>query len=1228
MQGGKIALTDHAYRDRVEPKTLVDILRQRARQQPEKLGFTFLGDREEQETTLTYCELDLRARTISGSLIRRGLRGERALLLYPPGLDFIAGFFGCLYAGLIAVPAYPPRPKRTIKRLEAIATDAEAKVALTTRSVLSSLEQILAQTPALSSMTWLASDAPEGDPVDPSAEYDSSGDALAFLQYTSGSTGKPKGVMLTHANLIHNASLVRAFCEHGDNDKYVSWLPAFHDMGFMSGILQPLYSGIPVVLLSPAAFLQHPFKWLNAISRYRATTSGGPNFAYDLCVRKITPADRASLDLTSWTIAFNGAEPIRKQTLEQFAETFKPCGFRKEAFYPCYGLAEATLIVTGGRKGRGPVVRGFEASALGEGRAVEAAHDNQSQHFLVSCGRTSQDERVVIAHPETTAKCLPGEVGEIWVCGPSVGQGYWNKAVESEEMFRANTVDGMEGPFLRTGDLGFVHDGELFVAGRIKDLIIIRGVNHYPQDIESTVENSHPALRPGCGAAFSIESDGEERLVVVQEVDNSKKAELSDITDSIRQSVAERHELQLYAAVLVKPATIPKTSSGKIQRFECRKQFLEGKLEEVHRSILEDYSRPSPEESLIRKALLAIEPQKRLPVAESYILEQAARVLRLSTARLLPQQPLSALGLDSLMAVELKNQIESDLRITVSASKLLGGASTREVALLVLDQLKPLSLSLPTVSDSAHATANEYPLSFTQKALWFFYQLAPESAAYNIAFAIRISSRIDAAALERAFQALVDRHSCLRTTFTAQGGQPIQRVQDHLQGYITKVSANAFGRDELIGAITEEAYRPFDLERGPAFRFTLFTQSPEEHVLLLAVHHIVIDGWSFWVLLDELSELYEAHAGGAQPLLPAPAFKYSDYVYWQHDMVEGEEGERLFEYWKQALSGDLPSLDLPTSRPRPPIQTYSGASYGFKLDYKLVSRVKELASSSGATAYMILLAAFQILLHRHTGQDDIIVGSPISARGRAEFEEVVGCFFNAVVLRADFSRDMTFAEFLGQVRARVLEALDYQEYPSHLLVERLQPIRDPSRPPLFQATFILQKQHRQSRAQVSFEPTEPPAKSTGLALSFVPIERRYARMELELEMIEADEVIHAWLHYNTDLFDAQVIARMSGHYRTLLEGVVANPNQRLSDLALLTEAEINDLLAEQTLDLDPCDYSGIEELFLEQVKKTPEKVAAVYDNNLITFGALNKRSEHLAALISKLVKGHEQSNER
>jgi len=564
---------------------LVELLRSRAYHQPEQRAYIFLGDGENESGDLTYGELDRRARAIGAWLQSLDTKGKRALMLYPPGLEFIAAFFGCLYAGVIAVPAYPPRRNRPMPRILSIVADVQASVALTTTEVMADIEQRLVHATALSAMRWQATDNIAKDFALTWQSPAVSKNTLAFIQYTSGSTSTPKGVMVDHGNLLHNLTYAKFFLENDANEVGGTWLPSFHDMGLIGGILQPLYSGYPCYLMPPVAFLQRPIRWLQMISRYKITNSGGPNFAYDLCVKKITPEQRTTLDLSSWTLVYNGAEPIRQSTLDQFARTFEPCGFQWNAFKPCYGLAEATLMVSFGRRNHdAPVFCKAETEALERNRILAARDDDTGARTLVASGRFYEDyTKVVIAHPESLRQCAPDEIGEIWLQGPSVTQGYWNRPEETEQIFRAHLADTDDGPFLRTGDLGFIKDGWLYITGRLKDMVIIAGRNHYPQDLEFTAESSHPALRSGSSAAFSVDDDGVERLFVVCEVKREyyRKLNIKEVVGAIREAIAGEHELRAHEVHLIMPETIPKTSSGKIQRRACKARLLAGELELV-----------------------------------------------------------------------------------------------------------------------------------------------------------------------------------------------------------------------------------------------------------------------------------------------------------------------------------------------------------------------------------------------------------------------------------------------------------------------------------------------------------------------------------------------------------------------------------------------------------------------------------------------------------------------
>ncbi|WP_461947896.1 fatty acyl-AMP ligase, partial [Nostoc sp.] len=572
---------------------LIEILNYRAQYQPDKQAYIFLENGETESGSLTYGELDRQARAIAQALTcqfaarLQSWQGERALLLYPSGLEFITAFFGCLYAGVVAVPVYPPRRNQKLSRLLSIVNDAQAKIALTTSSILADINQKWEEEiELLTQLKWVATDTIEANRGEFTPKLVTP-ESLAFLQYTSGSTGTPKGVMVTHGNIIHNQQLIQQSFDHSEQTIFVGWLPLFHDMGLIGNVLQPMYLGIPCILMPPVAFLQKPIRWLQVISKYRATTSGGPNFAYDLCVNKVQPEQLANLDLSSWDLAFNGAEPIRAETLEQFGQKFAQCGFNYNAFYPCYGMAETTLFTTGGDKNHLPVIQGVKSGELEQNSVVESEISSSESRLFVGCGRTYMDMKVSIVNPESLTRCEKGQVGEIWVSGGSVASGYWNRPEATQETFQAYLKDTGEGPFLRTGDLGFLQHGELFVTGRLKDVIIIRGRNHYPQDIELTVEKSHPALRTVCGAAFTVEDKGQERLVVVQEVERSflRKLNAKEVIGNIRQAVTWEHELEVYAVLLLKPGSIPKTSSGKIQRHACWAGFLAGSLD-----VVEDWS--------------------------------------------------------------------------------------------------------------------------------------------------------------------------------------------------------------------------------------------------------------------------------------------------------------------------------------------------------------------------------------------------------------------------------------------------------------------------------------------------------------------------------------------------------------------------------------------------------------------------------------------------------------
>ena len=557
----------------------------------------FGSDGKKTETNITYQELDLQARTIASYLQKQNLSGTRVLLIYPSSLEFISAFFGCLYAGVTAVPVHQPRPKQKLSNLANIINDCSPQAILSLDNSIDNLKSYLSDRLNFKHLQYIPTDRFTGGENRPTS-FEATPQKLAFLQYTSGSTGKPKGVMITHSNLLHNCEIIKRNFGHNSNSRIVIWLPNYHDMGLIGGIISPIYTNSSCLLMSPIVFLRQPWQWLQAISDYKATTSGAPNFAYELCLRRITPEQKKNLDLSSWDLAFIGAETIRSETIKEFTTKFADCGFKEGAFYPCYGLAEATLMVTGGIKGHVPRVIQINTDELSKNEVGELTpkslkgnningynppNDENNSKKIVSCGEINSGQEVVIVDPDTQKQCENDRVGEIWVSSESVAQGYWQKSELTKETFQANITDDRNRQFLRTADLGFIKDNHLYVTGRCKDVVIIRGRNYYPQDIELTAQQAHSALKVDAGATFSVEIDRQERLIIVQEVDRThlRKLNIDEVKQGVKSAISQEYGLQLHELVLIKPTSIPKTSSGKIKRHLCKTKYLQNTLQVV-----------------------------------------------------------------------------------------------------------------------------------------------------------------------------------------------------------------------------------------------------------------------------------------------------------------------------------------------------------------------------------------------------------------------------------------------------------------------------------------------------------------------------------------------------------------------------------------------------------------------------------------------------------------------
>ena len=770
--------------DTLGPRDLVTLLDLRARLQPQKTALAFLSRGHNETARITYSELDQKARAIAARLQRsRGFAPQaRALLLYPAGLDYVEAFFGCLYAGVIAAPAYPPGSQHR-QRLQAIVADASPAFIMTTTEIEARFSQDRSLGLGRNEALWLSTDRVAYEDAQDWVSYQPASQNIAFLQYTSGSTGNPRGVKVTHSNLIANQQIIRDSFGHDEQSTLVGWLPLYHDMGLIGNVLQPLFVGASAHLMSPLAFLERPLRWLQAVSTYRAHTSGGPNFAYDLCARKITQEQKKSLDLSCWKIAFSGAEPVRASTLDRFAEAFAECGFDRRAFFPCYGLAEGTLVLTAPTRGVACTLHYADRASLEKNKVVPPS--GRSAVALVSCGRAWNGHRVRIIDPSSLTPCADDEVGEIWVSGPSIAAGYWNCPQETSETFEARVEDSPHQTFLRTGDLGFMSRGEIFITGRLKDLIIIAGRNYYPQDFERVLDETIDGVKPGCSAAFSVTIEDAEAVVIVTELDRGEGRERGLDTQGatalfarIRENVSSVCDVGPAEIVILRPGAIPRTSSGKVRRAECRRLYLDDRLDVVARSgalaaaTADGFESPEAltpgVNATLRQAFAMVAPEQRIQLATSLLISEASRILRTPSSQLGKNSRLLSCGLSSLGALELKHAIDALIGAETPLAPYLGDATIAEIAELALRG--PVT---DVADDAGESNIGRPGLSPSQKAIWTVQRVDPASAIYNLHLAFDVDGVPNEAALKEASDRLIDRHPILRTVYSEESGDPI-----------------------------------------------------------------------------------------------------------------------------------------------------------------------------------------------------------------------------------------------------------------------------------------------------------------------------------------------------------------------------------------------------------------------------------------------------------------------
>ncbi|WP_226455022.1 non-ribosomal peptide synthetase [Pseudomonas sp. AF03-9] len=1149
------------------PPTLVQSLQRRAAQTPDQVALRFLAESAEHSVVLSYRDLDRRARTIAAALQANAEPGDRAVLLFPSGPDYVAAFFACLYAGVIAVPAYPPESTRRHhqERLLSIISDAEPRLLLTIASLGDGLAQIENAPPVLSVDTLEATLADRWSAVDLQS------DDIAFLQYTSGSTALPKGVQVSHGNLVANEVLIRRGfgIDLNPDDVIVSWLPLYHDMGLIGGLLQPIFSGVPCVLMSPAYFLGRPLRWLEAISEYGGTISGGPDFAYRLCSERVSESALERLDLSKWRVAYSGSEPIRLDTLERFAEKFAVCGFSADNFFASYGLAEATLFVAGGSRGRGIPALHLDEQAL----AANRAEPGQGR-AIMSCGTSQPEHAVLIADPHTLAELPDNSVGELWATGPSIAHGYWRNPEASAKTF----VQHNGRTWLRTGDLGFIRFGEVYITGRLKDLLIVRGHNLYPQDIEQTIEREVEVVRKGRVAAFAVNDAGLEGIGIAAEISRSVQKILppAALIKAIRQAVAEAYQEAPSVVVLLNPGALPKTSSGKVQRAACGLRHADGSLDSYAQF-------PDAGASVSTAAL------------ESDLQNQIAAIWceQLQLASVAADDHFFLLGGNSITATQVVARLRETLGLELNL-RLLFEAPTLSTFAASVAQLQQDG---GVAQGAIHALSrqDELPQSLAQNRLWITWQLDPQSSAYTIPGALRLRGELDEDAVRASFEHLIQRHEALRTRFYERDGQAFQRVDKNTAFDLQIIDLSdlpAADREARARQLREdEARTQFDLEQGPLLWVTLVRLDDEDHQLLVTLHHIIADGWSLNILIDEFSRLYAAAAQGQTLELPPLALQYADYGSWQRQWLAEGEGQRQLAYWKAQLGDEHPPLGLATDHPRSAQHLHSASRHSVRLDARLSAAIRQTAQAHESTPFMLLLAAFQTLLYRYSGQRDIRIGVPSANRPRQETQGLIGFFINTLVLRAELDGRLPFNQVLAATRQTTLGAQAHQDLPFEQLLEAFPQAREQG---LFQVMFNHQQRDLSALRRLP-----------GMLADELPWHSREAKFDLQLHSEEdRNGRLSLSFDYADELFDTATIQRLAEHFTHLLQAICEQPHQAIGDLQLL-QTEL------QPWGAAPCApaQQWLPELLNAQ---TSDNTALVWQGGTLTFAQLHTQANRLA----------------
>jgi len=1135
--------------------TLLDYLEHYSTEKPNDVVFSFLDESGFLKSSLTFIQVRDLSRTLAKALLAHTKPKTRVALVFSQGLEFIIAFWACLYAGVTAVPIPPPSGTRQKDRVLKVLRDAEANICLSHSDVMNAAYVKESQIFSKNEIHWLDIDKILYKNNTNSILPNISQDDVAFLQYTSGSTSVPKGVMVSHKNILYNQKIITsAFC-HDSSSKIVGWLPFTHDMGLIGNILHPIYIGASCTLFSPLSFLKKPLMWLRIISSIKATTSGGPNFGYQLCVDTISEDDLKTIDLSSWKVAFNGSEMVSEKTINLFIKKFEVCGFNPHAFLPCYGLAESTLFVT--------------SSIVNT--PIKTTSNNNFKHLnLVSLGKTYEDDIIKIVDPNSHEVCTEKQEGEIWIKSDSVCKGYYNKKEETEETFTAFTSIG-EGPFLRTGDIGFIEGGDLYFTARRKNLIIIRGKNFYPEDIELSINELTPILSNCRVAAFSITSEVTESLIIFIECKRNmlKELDFGQLTNLIQNRILQEFQVSVEAVWFLKPNSIPRTTSGKLQYHECRRMFKQQDISPLWKWEELQYNNFS---------------------AQDFI----TSLLKLNESDIEIDQPLINYGLDSLKGTQILHYINENTSELITFQSLMNGMTLRTVKEHLI---KFKRFRIDKEENFLREFESSGPLSYQQENLSVIQNINPNDTSYNIPILLKMEGTLNKSAFIQTIEKIVDRHQIFRSSIKEMSKKLIQEVSQKILLPFEEVSS--------LQEIYIDIKTPFDLSNTPLFRIKMYQETIKVTYILLNFHHSIFDGWSMRVFLEDFLLIYKCIVEDKELVLEAIPGSYIEFANTQRSL----DYSKMLKYWLDYLKGDIPALRISEYHRSDPNITPIGGKINVEISGKLLLLLKECSKKLQSTVFITLFTIFHITLNLYSGEDIIIVGYPAANRRASKWKQIIGFFVNTLVNKTIFCKHTTFQDILKQCKDGVLNGSDFEELPFQHLVDNINPLRSSDSSPIFQAMFVMQ--------DVSTEPII----LDNLKILLQELSPVVPIYDLVLQVEEKDHSISLIFEYRADKLPDSVIQEFKDDYLATLVNCLKNPYLPISNFSCRTYSNIFDSIKQQA-QIYPHNIaikSISEEISYNLLIQYTASIAqTLIDNGLIqgqTVGLITKRTPFTIAAI-------------